>query len=79
MNLIVNAAVQAITDVLLSLLHNWPYLLVSILIATALKLYVDLNRMSAFLRRNSKAGVLAATGAASQLCVRAAPWQSHWG
>jgi hypothetical protein len=64
MNIIVSAAVQAITDVLLSLWHNWPYLLVSILIATALKLYVDLDRMSAFLRRNSRVSVLAATGAA---------------
>jgi uncharacterized membrane protein YraQ (UPF0718 family) len=64
MNLILGAAIQAITDVLLSLQHNWPYLLVSILIASALKQYVDLDKTSAFLKRNSKAGVLAATAAA---------------
>jgi len=64
MNLILTTAGQAITDVLISLWHNWPYLLASILIASAMKLYVDLDSMSGFLRRNSKAGVVAATAAA---------------
>lgn len=64
MNFILNAANDAIAQVLLSLLHNWPYLLLSILIASALKIYVDQEKVSAFLRRNSHTGVLAATTAA---------------
>jgi hypothetical protein len=64
MNFILNAANNALTQVLLSLLHNWPYLLASILIASALKLFVDQEKISAFLKRNSRTGVLAATTAA---------------
>src|SRR5512147_657080 len=64
MNLILTAANNAIAQVLLSIIHNWPYLLASILIATALELYVDQSKVSAFLRRNSRSGVVAATAAA---------------
>lgn len=49
---------------LVSLSHNWPYLLASILIAAALKAFVDANRVSVFLQRFRGAGVFAATGAA---------------
>ncbi len=64
MNLILNSANNALAQVLLSLLHNWPYLLASILIASALKLFVDQEKVSAFLKRNSRTGVLTATTAA---------------
>jgi len=43
---------------------NWIYLLLSAVIAAALKLYVNQDRVAAFLQRNRKAGVLIATGAA---------------
>jgi uncharacterized protein len=43
---------------------NWMYLLLSAVIAAALKLYVNQDRVAAFLQRNHKAGVLIATGAA---------------
>ncbi|HET7838367.1 MAG TPA: permease [Rectinemataceae bacterium] len=49
---------------LVSLSHNWPYLLASILIAAALKVFVDADRISAFLARHRGAGVLTATAAA---------------
>jgi uncharacterized protein len=43
---------------------NWPLLLISVLIATALKLYVDQRKVAAFLKRNQKAGVIGATAVA---------------
>jgi uncharacterized protein len=43
---------------------NWMYLLLSAVIAAVLKLYVNQDRVAAFLQRNRKAGVLIATGAA---------------
>lgn len=43
---------------------NWIFLLASAIIAAALKLYVDQDRVAAFLQRNRKAGVFIATGAA---------------
>ncbi len=43
---------------------NWIFLLASAVIAAALKLYVDQDRVAAFLQRNRKAGVFIATGAA---------------
>jgi uncharacterized protein len=64
MDFILTLTLQSAEQVLLSLRHNWPYLLASILIAAALKLYVDADRVSAFLKRNRNTGVLAATTAA---------------
>lgn len=48
----------------LSLLHNWPYLLVSILVAALLKVLMDAERVTTFLERSRGIGVLAATAAA---------------
>lgn len=44
--------------------HNWPFLLLSILITTILKVYTDAKKISAFLERNKKGGVITATAAA---------------
>ena len=44
--------------------HNWTLLLISILISAALKLYMDQDAISRFLRRNTKNSVLMATGVA---------------
>ena len=44
--------------------HNWPLLLLSILISVALKLYVDQDSIVRFLRRNTKNSVLLSTGIA---------------
>jgi uncharacterized membrane protein YraQ (UPF0718 family) len=44
--------------------HNWYLLLISIVISAALKLYVDQDAISRFLRRNSKNSILMSTGVA---------------
>ena len=55
---------EALARTLVSFAHNWPYLLASILVAAALKAFVDQEKVAGFLRRWEGAGVLAATGAA---------------
>src|SRR5512136_2584890 len=57
-------AIKSIEQVWLSLQHNWPFLVLSIVIATALKLFIDTAQVSAFLGRHRRAGVVAATTAA---------------
>jgi uncharacterized membrane protein YraQ (UPF0718 family) len=64
MDFITQLIITAVGQVLLSLQHNWPYLLVSIVIATFLKLYVNTDKVAAFLSRNRGKGVIAATVAA---------------
>src|SRR5512140_1797608 len=64
MEFILNLAIQSIQQVWLTLLHNWPFLLVSVLIAALLKLYINAEKVSAFLTRYRSAGVVAATAAA---------------
>ena len=44
--------------------HNWPLLLISIVISAALKLYVDQHAIGRFLRRNTRNSVLISTGVA---------------
>ncbi|HVO40357.1 MAG TPA: permease [Spirochaetia bacterium] len=64
MDFILGITTRAVTQTLLSLAHNWPYLAASVLIATALPLWVKADKVAAFLRRHSRAGVVAATAAA---------------
>ena len=64
MDFILNLAEQSVKQVLLSLLHNWPYLAASILIAALMQVFVDVKKVSAFLGRHRHAGVMAATAAA---------------
>jgi len=64
MDFILSLAAKSIEQVWLTLLHNWPYLFVSVVIATLLKLYVNSEKISAFLNRYRGAGVVAATAAA---------------
>ncbi len=70
MHFILGLVTQAIGQVWLALQHNWPYLLVSVLIAVLLQRTVSAEKVSAFLRRYNKAGVLAATtlAVATPLC-----------
>ena len=44
--------------------HNWPFLLVSVLIAVGMKLYINPTKISDFLIRYRRAGVVGATVAA---------------
>lgn len=64
MEFIINLAMTSVEQVLLSLQHNWLYLLVSVIIAVVLKLYINAEKVSTFLNRNRGAGVVAATTAA---------------
>jgi uncharacterized protein len=48
----------------ISLTHNWPYLLASVIIAALLKLFTDQEKISSFLVRNKNAGVVTATATA---------------
>lgn len=64
MNLFIELLTKTFAQVWHTLTVNWIFLLASAVIAAALKLYVDQNRVAAFLQRNRKAGVVIATGAA---------------
>lgn len=64
MNAIPELLVQSIENVWISLTHNWPFLLVSVVISAGLRLYLDPQKTGAFLTRYRNAGVIGATVAA---------------
>lgn len=64
MDSLYNLTLTTFTEVWTSFTHNWPFLVVSVLVAAALKLYADPEKVSAFLIRHKKAGILGATAAA---------------
>jgi hypothetical protein len=70
MEFILSLAIEALGLVWASLQHNWPYLVASVVIATLLKLYVNAEKVSAFLNRYRGAGIFAATtvAVATPLC-----------
>ena len=70
MNPIVELALKSGQQVLASLVHNWPFLAVSVVIAAVLKLYMNPASVSAFLNRRRTAGVVGATvvAVATPLC-----------
>jgi uncharacterized membrane protein YraQ (UPF0718 family) len=64
MSIILSLTIDTLVKVWHTLLGNWPYLVVSALVAALLTVYLDLDRISTFLRRYRRAGVVAATAAA---------------
>ena len=64
MEFFLNVVIESVGQVWVTLLHNWPYLVASVVIATLLKLYVNAQQVSAFLNRYRGAGVVVATAAA---------------
>jgi len=64
MNFIIELLTKTLSQVWHTLSVNWIFLLASAVIAAALKLYVNQDRVAAFIQRNRKAGVVLATGAA---------------
>lgn len=64
MDFILALVLTALRRTAVTFTHNWPFLLTSILIAAALKLFLDADGASAFLRRFRGAGVAAATAVA---------------
>jgi len=64
MEFIITLTSKSLEQVWLSWQHNWPYLAISLVIAVGLKLYVNAEKVSAFLQRYRSVGVIAATTAA---------------
>lgn len=64
MNSFLQLLLETLQRVAITLQHNWPYLVLSILIAVLLKLFVDANRVAGWLNRHRGAGVVGATAAA---------------
>ncbi len=64
MTFIVELVLKTLGQVWLTLSHNWPFLVASVVIASLLKVYLDQARVAAFLQRYRNAGVLIATGTA---------------
>ncbi len=56
--------IQSLSKVWVTFTHNWPFLLASILIAVLLKLYLKPEKITAFLIKYQRAGVVGATVAA---------------
>lgn len=64
MDFIIDLTIKTSGQVWLTLQHNWPYLVLSVAMAALLKLYLDTKRVSEFLMRHQKAGVVGATAVA---------------
>jgi len=60
MDFIISVFINAVTQLGTSLLHNWPYLLISIVVAVGLKIVMDPKKASEFLLKHNKVGVLGA-------------------
>jgi uncharacterized protein len=61
MSFALNLIEFALRQVLHTVSANWPFLLVSIVVSAAIKLYADQDRVAAFLQKNRKGGVLIST------------------
>lgn len=64
MELITSSATNAFTQTLISLSHNWPFILISILAAVLMKQFLDPQKVSAFFIKYKNAGMVGATAAA---------------
>ncbi len=64
MEYIVNGIIESLKDVGIAFVHNWPYLVISVLVSVILKLYVSTDKVSEYLLKHQNAGVLTATLAA---------------
>jgi uncharacterized protein len=64
MDFVLGLLKDSVEKVVLTFVHNWPFLLARILVAALLKLFVDARKVSAFLQRYRGVGVAAATAAA---------------
>ncbi len=64
MSTIVQLLETTLDKVLLAFAHNWIYLLASILVGSLIKLFLDKDRVAAYLRRHQNGGVALATAVA---------------
>jgi uncharacterized membrane protein YraQ (UPF0718 family) len=70
MSFVINLIEYAFRQVLHTVAANWPFVLVSIVVSAAIKLYADQERVAAFLQKNRNGGVLISTivAVATPLC-----------
>jgi uncharacterized protein len=70
MDAFLNMLAQTLAQVWTTFTHNWPFLIISTLVAVLLKLYLNPVKVSAFLLRYKNAGVVGATvlGVTTPLC-----------
>ena len=61
MSFILSLLIDTLGQVWRTFAGNWPYLLISTVVAALLTVYMDPERISAYLRRHRRAGVVAAT------------------
>ena len=61
MNAVIQLFESSLTKVIGTFAHNWPYLLASILIGTLIKLFLDKDKVAAYLQNHQKGGVALAT------------------
>ncbi len=64
MTYIIQLLETTLDKVLLAFAHNWPYLLASILVGSLIKLFLDKDRVAAYLQGHQKGGVALATAVA---------------
>jgi uncharacterized membrane protein YraQ (UPF0718 family) len=57
-------ATKSVTQVLVTFAYTWPYLVVSVLVASVLKVHVEPTRLRAWLARHQRASVMGAIGLA---------------
>ena len=61
MSSVIDLIEYALRQVLHTVAANWPFVLVSIVVSAAIKLYADQERVAAFLQKNRNGGVLIST------------------
>jgi len=61
MDALINVILQTLNQVWITFTHNWPFLILSVLIAVALKLFTDPQKMTAFFLRYKRFGTVGAT------------------
>ena len=61
MSFVIDLIEYALRQVLHTVAANWPFVLVSIFVSAAIKLYADQERVAAFLQKNRNGGVLIST------------------
>ena len=70
MEYLVNLSGTVARDVWTTLVHNWPYLLASVLVASVVQVYMDQERLAAWLHRRTWVAILGAValGALTPFC-----------
>jgi len=70
MDYLANLVATVAVDVWTTIVHNWPYLLLSIVVASIVQVYLKPDRLAAWLRRRTWVAVLAAValGALTPFC-----------